>query len=209
MNIQIDPGNRRSGTVWRSHITCGRILTNIKSTSTTIVVASVLQLGCSSGSSTAPIIPVDEKYKGNYLFPCSPIEELGETFETQSLEIMGTTGSSTTLQYSDAECTQPFENGDQTVLTYSFEYPGGTTETALGIADHINITVESALVNGIEPSPELELGIGNTTYDIVLLNGAMLHFGGSDTETSGDASNDGLTAETRHTMLDSGTGIRQ
>jgi len=115
-------------------------------------------------------------------------------YGVQMLSIQGSTASVTAQLFSDENCAIPFGNGDEERSTYSIVYPGGTTETALGTADHVDVTLTSSFFNGQEISDDTD--IGTTSYDIFFLDGALFYYGNSDGENSGE------TPETRPIELE-------
>jgi len=121
-------------------------------------------------------------------------------YGVQMLSIQGSTASVTAQLFSDENCAVPFGNGDEESSTYSIVYTGGTTETALGTADHVDLTLTSELYNGQERIDETD--IGNTAYSIFFLDGALFYYGETESENSGE------TPETRPTELSSQTAIR-
>jgi len=198
---------------------------NAYSSLATLLVASALLIGCSSNSSdnsdlenqglesdqtSIPAPGTDPnggpqpltQYNGNYLYDCTPD---GEVSVVQSLTIQDDVATSINQIYKDAECTQPDRKVE---LTLSIVYPGGTTDTPIGTADHIDLTVESFRVNDIEPTiEELRVaeaeGLFVTIYSIILLDGAMLYTGAVGGE------NDGSSPDTRATELEPEALIRQ
>jgi len=180
----------------------------------------------SGGRSTDPSgNSVANRYDGDYLFSCAvvsedvevSVEDNGTDIETGPMEIVdgvdsedvdvdvelsiqGSTASVTAQLFSDENCAVPFGNGDEESSTYSIVYTGGTTETALGTADHVDLTLTSELYNGQERIDETD--IGNTAYSIFFLDGALFYYGETESENSGE------TPETRPTELSSQTAIR-
>ena len=130
------------------------------------------------------------RFDGNYLLACEPApdEPDGEITRTIEVSIQGNTGSSTLTEYSDLQCTQPIVTF---VVEVSFEYPGGTANTALGVADFINITRESATQNGENVPTDSEV-----FFDLILLDGNNLFFGLTTDELNGE------TADTRPVEID-------
>ena len=138
--------------------------------------------------------PVAEgRFNGNYLVSCRQAEDDEEIYETIELTIQGDSYSSIFTRYSDAQCTQ-----SEVVFTLdaSPEFPGGTADTQLGIADFVDFTTESSTVNG-ELSPIDEDDVMD--FDLILLDGNSLFFG-LNTDMF-----DGETAETRPVEIDVNT----
>jgi len=177
------------------------------------LVSLALLAGCSNDKDPDPTDPSSEisgpapdqgpgpqplsQYDGNYAYPCVPPTDL-DPGELVELSIQGDTATLTATAFSDAECTQP---GDTATQTFSLVYPGGTTDTPRGSADHVDITLESIEINGEPASAEFIQGFEqegefDTFYTIVLIDGASL-FIGIDGEV-----NDGTSPELRHTEID-------
>ena len=176
------------------------------------VISAVFLIGCSSSdddddidasssgsdqtSMPAPGAEPDDtsetvsRFNGDYLRSCTPSDDDDESFETGELTIQDDTISGIFTLYSDAQCTQA-----QTVLTLetSVEFPGGTADTQLGVADFVDITTESSTLNGevitVDQDDVME-------FDLILLNGNSLFFGLNTDELSGE------TAETRPVEID-------
>ena len=184
----------------------------IKPIAITCVITTALLIGCSSsddddeGSDTPatdasnqtsmPAPGVDQgntaetvsRFNGSYLRDCMLSGDDDEIWETFELTIEEGVFNSIFTEYSDAQCTQI--DVIQTVDA-SVEFPGGTADTALGAADFINITPESATVNG-QSFP----AINEVFFDLILLEGNSLYFGLETDELTGE------TAETRPVEVD-------
>ena len=75
----------------------------------------------------------------------------------------------------------------------SAEFPGGTADTQLGMADFVDFTTVSSTVNGeMFPVDEDDL----TDFDLILLDGNSLFFGLNTNIFTGE------TAETRPVEID-------
>jgi len=192
--------------------------------------------GAATTASDDPVASGYDKYNGEYLFPCSleqgedidididNTDDVGalsrndevDIYVFQTASIQNPNIQVFTTFHTDAGCTLPFENGDQEVVNYTVSYPGGTTQTDQGLADHADITLESTFINGVEVADGVDefANVGDTTYDIFLLDGGNLYVGLAEYDTEGDADvetqSTGDSPETRLTELDlSIVGIRQ
>lgn len=146
-------------------------------------------------------------YNGNWSDPCvgDGDPEFGipdSIYEVVNLSINGNTGVAETFSYMDAACSVPTDEESVIRYTVSFAYPGGTTNTSLGVARHINVTTEEILIDGAQPSAEVlalmqSVGAYDTEYDLILIAEGKLYFGESlSSATSGDS------AATRPTEID-------
>jgi len=106
---------------------------------------------------------VAEKYIGTYVSACD-----GNVVAMQT--ITADTRTQTTTFYDDAECTTP---GLSESIVFSLVYPGGTTTTNLGEADHVDETIESLTINGEVTQPADNFPL--TSYEIYLLDGINLY----------------------------------
>jgi len=184
------------------------------------------------GSTTPVNDPISsnyDKYNGDYLFPCqaeqnedvedfegddkTDIDEpLGDVYVYQTLNIQNPTLTLYTAFYTDPDCTIPHDNGDEERITLSIVYTGGTTQTELGVADHVDITMETFLINGVNATDSDEEGdfnVGDTVYDIFFLDDPTLYIGNSEVESDSDVNTSGTSPETRPTELDPYFAIRQ
>lgn len=141
-------------------------------------------------------------YNGTYLQACTlddpqdPSAGAGVT----TIVIAGDLATTTILNYSDEACTAPTVPAEVTIQA-SIAYPGGTVQTDLGVADFVDLTPESVLVDGQSPSAEemtllTQLGLLNPFFDILLLDGSNFYVG----DTSGEL--DGESEANRPTALD-------
>lgn len=154
------------------------------------------------------VIEVITRYDGSFQTFCSvsvfaPLSETAVTVTT----IDGDVGSVTIYNYLDERCTLPAEPS-QTVMELSYTYPGETIETRRGIADFVNVSVESVTLDGQAPSllEQQQLASSSvlgTRYDIILLQDSALYTGQSTDELNG------ASAETRPTALGSSPSIEQ
>lgn len=182
------------------------------------LIAFVLA-ACSSGQSSSvstdnsalledELAVVVTKYDGAYQTFCAvsvfaPLSNSAVTVTT----IDGGTGSITIYNYLDKGCTLPAEPS-QTIMEVSLVYPGDTIETDRGLADFVDITVESVTLDGQAPSliQQQQLAsssILGTRYDIIALQDSALYTGESTEALTG------TTAETRATTLSSQLSIEQ
>ena len=168
------------------------------------LLATSIMVGCSSSdddtdgsdqtSTPAPDTDTNgtpqalSRFIGNYVRECTIDDFDNDTWDIIELSIQEDGNSSTITEFSDSECTQP-------TVTFSFEtsfsFPGGTANTALGTADFLDVTVESAALNGVD-APNTQ----DQEFDLILLDGNNLHFGLLTFELNGD------TAETRPVEID-------
>ena len=88
--------------------------------------------------------------------------------------------------YTDSGCTTA-ANPAEFVASYKLVFPGGTTTTSLGDATHVNVTLESARVDGQAVSDTFSelLGLGETQYDLLLIENNRLYAGDTDGELDG------------------------
>lgn len=195
---------------------------------TAALVSALLATGCGGNSDTStegteangsgtstPVGGTDNTgsgnsiadYNGNWTDPCvgdgDPEFGIPNSFyEVVNLSINGNTGVAETFSYKDAACSVPTDEESVIRYTVSLVYPGGTTNTSLGVARHINIDTEEILIDGAQPSAEVlalmqSVGAYDTEYDLILIADGKLYFGESlDSATSGDS------AATRPTEID-------
>jgi len=119
-------------------------------------------------------------------------------YETTTLTIAGDVSTANVQFFSDSECQTPSTGFQTGTITSSIVYPGAVTTTTQGDATHIDVTVESLLLDG-EPPPEALAAfspVGEITYDLALIEGDTLYAG----DDSGEF--DGSTAALRPTQLD-------
>jgi len=144
------------------------------------------------------------QYNGSYLQSCSANATL-DAYSTILVSIQDDTLTLSEQGYSDAACTQP-ANLLQT--THSLVYPGGTTTTAAGDADHLDKTLEGVIINSL-PATSAQLqnlateGAFDTDYTLIFLDGASLFTGLNTAEL------DGSSAATRPTELAPNFAVRQ
>ena len=147
----------------------------------------------------SPMAMPAANFDGDFFRSCT-LEADDENPTTTSINIQGDIWQSSVIEYLDAACTMPLDVFDSTLLV---TFPGGTTETALGTAQHIDITVQTTIVNGqeIELPPEF-----NTEFfSIALLDEPNLFLGDDDDDSVAT----GLTPETRESELDPVPAVRQ
>lgn len=119
------------------------------------------------------------KYEGNYLRNCKQDIRNNEKWLTTEVSIQSGVGTSTSSEYSDSSCTL------QTAIfnfTVSLVFSGDSFNTPLGVADSVDITIQTALING-----EAVAVVNKTIFDIVILNRDSLHFGLFTTERNGNS----------------------
>lgn len=183
-------------------------------------IASALVIGCSDSddspaTQTSQLGPNGEtptvltKFDGSYLGACELSDEEDPTdgFEISSVTVAGDSGSIQSFNYTDDACTTPGTPAE-TMLEISIAYPVGTVQTALGVADFVNITPESITFDGQAPTPEQMQVLGltaifDTSYDILLIDGSSLYAGDDSGELNGE------TEATRPNTLDTEPAIRQ
>jgi len=185
-----------------------------------IIGASVFIAACGDSTSNSAD-PVDSaktkvalKFAGTYSTSCvlnSPADHqfgVAATYSINLITLGGTSGTTRAYFYTDASCTQP-DISAETMIEYSVVYPGGTHETPLGIADFINVTIESVSVDG-QPLSEEELesfdaaGGFDTGYNIYMVNEDLLYLNGESGEEF-----DGTTEERRTNTLNNVPLMRQ
>ena len=161
---------------------------------------------------TMPGAPAPTVFDGDWLRACALDDEEApeEGYSVTELNIAGDTATLRGSSFADAACTVP--QGTPSVITAvgSFAYPGGSTDTPLGAALHVDTTVESIEFDGAAPAPEVLTrltadGLFETEYDIVIVSGSELYFGDFDA----DPDLDGATPERRPTALETPPFVRQ
>jgi len=183
-------------------------------------LASALVVGCSDSNDspaneTSAPSPEGEqatvltKFDGTYLDTCELVDDndRDEGSQVTSITIAGDTGSLRFFYYTDAACTSP-DVPAEAVADISLAYPGGTVQTALGVADFVNITLETVLYDGVPATAEQiqqlnQEGALDTRYDILLLDDSSLYAGDDSAEL------DGGTEATRPNTLESAPSVRQ
>lgn len=176
----------------------------VKLKTTILLLATAIMVGCSSSDDDADgsdqtSMPAPDtgtngtpqalsRFIGNYVRGCTIDDFDNDTWDIIELSIQEGGNTSTITEFSDSECTQP-------TLTFTFEtsfsFPGGTANTALGVADFLDVTIESAALNGVD-APDTQ----DQEFDLILLDGNNLHFGLLTFELNGN------TAETRPVEID-------
>lgn len=162
-----------------------------------IAAALVVLAGCSSSDSTPAMNNSDSspngentgggqvlaKYNGTFTSPCessgSSIPLVGATIIT--INVNDDSGSVRVFNYTDNACTTPGTPAE-VFSEVSITYPGGTVDTPLGMADFVNLSPESLLIDGRQPTDiERQLlsgaGIGAAIYDIFLIKDTGLYIG--------------------------------
>jgi len=186
-----------------------------------LALTSALVLGCSDSddppaNQTSMLGPGGEApnvlttYDGTYLEACTlnDPEDPSDGAEEYISVIAGDLITTTLFLFSDAACTIP-DVPAQIMIETSVAYPGGTVQTALGVADFVDLTPESVTFDGQPPSVEemtllTQLGLLTPSFDIVLLDGSTLYTGDDD------GALDGESAANRPVTLDlDGIAIRQ
>ncbi|MFT6302810.1 MAG: hypothetical protein ACI9XK_000186 [Granulosicoccus sp.] len=189
-------------------------ITFYKLTLFTLLLFAVAACGSGQSANTTSTLLEDEvvevvtKYDGAYQTFCgtsvfAPISNTAVTVTT----IDGAKGLINIYNYLDKGCTLP-AYPSQTIMGVSIAYPGKTIETDRGIADFVDITVESVILDGQSPSliQQQQLAsssILGTRYDIILLQDSALYTGESTEVLTG------TTAATRATTLSSHPSIEQ
>ena len=170
-----------------------------KITTAVFITSTLLMFGCSSSSnkSGGGGDSVAE-YNGTWTQACVD-EGFGESSVTV-LDINGSTGTSTSYEYTDANCAVPAVPAVFTAA-YSMVYPGGTTTTALGEARHIDLTPTSFEIDSVPLTAEQLAqatagGAFNTDYGLIHLADDTLYVG-ENTDVL-----DGTTAAKRPLELD-------
>ncbi len=141
-----------------------------------------------TGTDLDDILDANSQFNGNFLRGCSLADDPANGFEINEVAIQGDSFVTTVSQFADAQCT--LLNG-VFVFDSTLVFPGDTVDTPLGVADFIDITVDSLTLNG-------ESVIDNSfeDFDLILLDGNNLLFG----DDSGEF--DGETRETRPVEID-------
>lgn len=129
-----------------------------------------------------------EGVDGTWVQGCQPTPAEQVPHATSRLDITVDTAQLTLSAFSDAGCTTSL---GVTVTDFSVVYSPDTTTTALGEANHVDLTVESINLNGVT----LSAGVNAIRYDIILMTNNSLYLG--DLVNSGD----GSTPEARPTEL--------
>ncbi len=121
-----------------------------------------------------------------------------ETEYSSSVAVFTTdTATVTSNAFTDSGCTVAAVPA-VFVIDYSLEFPGGTELTPLGDAAHINLTPESASIDGQPLSGVFAtfVNLNEIQYDLLLIANGMLYSG----DTDGDL--DGSSEATRPDALD-------
>ena len=126
-----------------------------------------------------------------------------------TLTIAGNTTALRELAYADDTCSVPATPAEF-VVDVAIAFPGGTTDTSLGVATNIDLTVGEPTFDGAElDAADLEvlasIGFFDTRYDIALIDGAELYFG----DFESDPARDGTAPERRPDRLDLLPFVRQ
>jgi len=197
---------------------------NIRHVITACLLSSVVLTACSSdddpvtetltdtpgaGETSMPAPGVDPgtgpqaltQYNGNYVYSCNSAGP--DESDIVEISIQDGVMFSTISDYSDANCTTL---ASTVSFTSSMAYPGGTAETPRGLADYLDINVESFSINGVPATPEQMAGLDaegvfDVFYIVILLEGNNLYFGDTDV-------NDGTTPGTRATTLEDVAAVR-
>jgi hypothetical protein len=162
----------------------------------------------SSTLSEDELAVVMTKYDGAYQTFCgvSTYSPLSDTAVTVT-SIDGDAGTITIYNYLDRGCSLP-ATPNQTVMEVSIAYPGGTIETSRGVADFIDITVESITLDGLAPTLIQQQQLASSSllgsrFDIIVLQDSVLYTG-ENTEVL-----TGSSAQTRPLTLSSQLSIEQ
>lgn len=148
-----------------------------------------------SGSNPQPG-SLSAKYQGTYLMACTP--DGGGGWMTEELTITGQTVEKIDTDYSDAQCANPTLT---TKHTATISYPGGTTTTGQGQADHVDAVLVEKTENGVS---QVILPSDTLIFTIFALADPNTFYQGDDT-----AQFDGKTAATREGTLKTLPLIRQ
>ncbi len=124
------------------------------------------------------------EFDGNWTQPCEGDGDgvfEDEAWEVVNLAISGGTVTSDNFTYTDSACTIP-DVPALVTITATLEYPGGTSNTSLGVARHVNATTTEVLIDGAAPTTEQEaffqsLGTYDTEYDLILISSDNLYLG--------------------------------
>jgi len=174
---------------------------------------AALDQGASDGSDVSSPAPGSDpsngpqaltQYNGSYLQGCSTNSTI-EAYATVVVSIQDDTLILSEQGYGDAACAEP---ASLLQTSYSLVYPGGTTDTSRGAADHVDITLEGVILNSETLSPEQlqqldASGAFNTVHNLFLLDGASLYTGLITEEF------DGTSAASRPVDLALNVAVRQ
>ena len=149
--------------------------------------------------------------EGDWLRACgvTDTDDPDSTFSVTMLNVVDAVATERELRYEDEACQVP---ASPTLLspadlsgTYSVTLSGGTTETSLGTAAHLDATFLNVEIDGVSFDAEQlrELGL-NGSFNIALIDGSELYFGDLDPDDL-----DGLTPATRPDTLDLRPYVRQ
>lgn len=127
------------------------------------------------------------RFNGNYATVCAAFDD-GFIWEISEVSIQDGIANIRNTEYDDSECTQP---ADVIELTASFALPGGNTNTALGDADFLDITLETTSLNGVDEPIE-----NDRIFSLILLDGNNLYLGLETDDPNGES------ADTRYDQID-------
>jgi len=119
---------------------------------------------------------------GVWLSPCEDIG--GGEYEVTTITFNGSSIVSTSFSYSDAACAVPMVPAEFEG-TFSVVYTGGTTNTPEGAAQHIDVTITEAKLDGVVQ--DMVGDFAGTDYDIVLVSGSTLRLGLIDDVYDGES----------------------
>lgn len=139
------------------------------------------------GGTPADTFTVDEAL-GTWVLGCQATPSTEAPYITSRLDMAPDTAQLNLSVFTDSACTN---RTAETITEFSVEFFADSTTTALGEANHINLTAESITINGVTVSA----GTNSVRYDIILVTNDSLYLG--DLVNSGN----GSSPETRPTEL--------
>ncbi len=177
-----------------------------KSTATALTTVVLVALsGCSSNDDTtaandtsAPAPdqnPTEEVtlqgLTGTWNQSCLASDSTASRYSLATLVAADNVATVTQTFFTDVACSNAASPATS-VEQHSLVFSGTTSNTALGDALHVDSTVESRSIDGVDSSD----GVNTVTHDIALILNNTLYFGNKQ------GSNNGSTADLRPTELD-------
>ena len=140
-------------------------------------------------------------FDGVWLQACTVNDptDLSDGYSVTTLTNNGTSSSVRSLEYTDSACSVP-NMPAEIVIDAVIVFTGDTTDTALGQATNIDVSFDSATVDGVSQSVPPQ-----TIYDIAFTTGNELYFGDDEIDPARDGSSPGA----RPVVLESPPFLRQ
>jgi len=140
-------------------------------------------------------------FDGVWLQACTVNDptDLSDGYSVTTLTNNGTSSSVRSLEYTDSACSVP-NMPAEIVIDAVIVFTGDTTDTALGQATNIDVSFDSATVDGVSQSVPPQ-----TIHDIAFTTGNELYFGDDEIDPARDGSSPGA----RPVVLESPPFLRQ